>query len=222
MSDFVDIWDPADAAEEVDERAQRRRAWQADRTARQQASRATWAQARAAAEGSLPPMPVSLVHEQTHSFAKKPDGKRGCAVCGLAMKDMSHHGYPASFNAGGSSKNPHTWQNEKKLWTAFFIAALEEAGLPKGLGRVIVKGRLTFPTKRMSRGPDQGNYRHPLEKHLGDALVEGGWLEDDNWLSYSFGDLGWAYEKDVRRLELTLTGFWDAQDPAETVAPALF
>lgn len=152
--------------------------------------------------------PVYLEHRLEHEFVKKEDGKRGCATCGEPKKWMGHHAYPASFNAGGSSRNPHAWQNEKKLWMEFFRRELEALGLPTGLGRVMVEGELCFPTRRMNRGPDQGNYRHPLEKHLGDALVDGGWLADDNWMAYSFGNLGWNYEKGTRWLRLTFFPSW--------------
>jgi hypothetical protein len=215
--DFADIWDDEEASEPT---AAPVRARRPVRTVSP-----LWTAAREA--GPPPELPVSarLSHVQGHTFREKPDGKRGCELCGAAKKAMVHHAYPASFNAGGSSKNPHTWQNEKKLWTAFFIEELERTGLPRGLGRVFVEGALTFPTKRMNRGPDQGNYRHPIEKYLGDALQDGGWLADDNWLAYQMGNLAWRYVKDVRALELTLTGFWDAEDPQETpetAAVALF
>lgn len=161
--------------------------------------------------------PVRVFHRLEHDFEKKPDGKRNCARCGEPKKWIGHHAYPASFNAGGSSRNPHAWQNEKKAWTAYFIELMEAAKLPKGLGRVFVEGTLCFPTKRMAKGPDQGNYRHPIEKFLGDALQEGGWLQDDNWLAYSFGNLGWQYEKDQRWMELVFLPSWEVPDVEEAV-----
>lgn len=157
--------------------------------------------------GSGPLEPVILTHRIDHAFKKKPDGKRGCAECGEGKGKIVHHAYPASFNVGGSSRNPFAWQNEKQMFEAFFIDAIEEAGLPKGLGSVNVEGTLTFPTRRI---PDQGNFRFPLEKHLGDALVRGQWIKDDDWSMYTFGNLSHRYEKGVRELELIFFPSWDS------------
>jgi hypothetical protein len=46
-----------------------------------------------------------------------------------------------------------------------------------------------------------------LEKIVGDALKEGGWLADDRWFPvcmYEFGNLAAVYEKGVSRLRLTV------------------
>ena len=225
--DYEDAEDIDAALEEVEQLSRKERiaAAREDRKRAELAAKARWLDAHEAAiAAGLPdPEPVTIVHQMDHEFEQKPGNKRGCARCGLYKKDMVHHAYPASFNAGGSSRDPRAWQTEKKLWMAFFRAELEKAGLPLGLSRVLVEGRLTFPTKRMNRGPDQGNYRHPIEKHLGDALQTGSWLEDDNWLAYNVGNLGWAYEKDVRKLELTFFGMWLPEELAEAGhAPALF
>jgi hypothetical protein len=48
---------------------------------------------------------------------------------------------------------------------------------------VIVAAHLRFPTKRKR---DEGNFRIILEKAMGDALVNGGWLPDDNPEHYVF------------------------------------
>lgn len=66
---------------------------------------------------------------------------------------------------------------------------------------IYATGQLTFG-RRGNR--DQGNYRFMLEKALGDALQEVGILEDDQWNRYQFGDLTYAYEKDVQRTRLML------------------
>lgn len=46
------------------------------------------------------------------------------------------------------------------------------------LGSVVASAELRFPKRSARR--DEGNYRAPLEKALGDALVNGGWIEDDH------------------------------------------
>ena len=64
---------------------------------------------------------------------------------------------------------------------------------------------MCFPT-RVRR--DQGNYRFILEKALGDALKEGGWLEDDNWALFEFGNLGYVYEKGRSWTEVVIFPSW--------------
>lgn len=54
--------------------------------------------------------------------------------------------------------------------------SLLASDLPRGLEEVTVGAALRFPTRRRR---DEGNFRTPLEKALGDALVEGGYLADD-------------------------------------------
>jgi hypothetical protein len=41
-----------------------------------------------------------------------------------------------------------------------------------------------------------------VEKALGDALVEGGWLEDDDWSRFEFGGLAAVYERGVSRTRI--------------------
>lgn len=105
---------------------------------------------------------------------------------------------PPSLNAFGSG-NRWKFITEKRTWQKLLIGALTEAELPTGLDRVVVEGEVTFPDRRKR---DQGNYRFMIEKALGDALTEGGWLTDDDWTRYSFGGLGAVYEKGVKRTRL--------------------
>jgi hypothetical protein len=53
---------------------------------------------------------------------------------------------------------------------------LRTSPLPKDLTQVVASAELSFPTRRRR---DEGNFRTPLEKALGDALVSGGFLNDD-------------------------------------------
>jgi hypothetical protein len=66
-----------------------------------------------------------------------------------------------------------------------------------------VEGQCTFPDRTRR---DQGNHRFMLEKAMGDALVAGGWLEDDDWSRYEFGGLSAVYEKGVSRTRLMVFG----------------
>lgn len=137
---------------------------------------------------------VDLLHHRDHAFVPKakkdPADKRrppGCAECGAGKIRMVHVGTPQSLNDGGSGWNRHQFQGVKGEWQKMLTEALERSGLPRGLASVYAEGQCGFPKKRASR--DQGNHRFILEKALGDALVEGGWLEDDDWTRYEFGTL---------------------------------
>lgn len=60
---------------------------------------------------------------------------------------------------------------------------------------------LIFPQRRRR---DEGNFRTPLEKALGDALVEGRWIEDDTPDQYRFGALTFSNEKGPSQTIITL------------------
>ncbi len=127
--------------------------------------------------------------------------KLNCANCGKPKAHRDHLGQPPSWNEllmrGG-------YQRTKETWGAVLAEILAEAGLPKGLGYVLVEGEVTFPRPATPKGPDQGNFRGPLEKVLGDVLEEHGWLANDNWQSYEFGGLAYRYEPGVSRTRLMI------------------
>lgn len=62
------------------------------------------------------------------------------------------------------------------------------AGVPRPIpgDRVHATAVLRFPTERRR---DEGNFRAPLEKALGDQLQAGGWLTDDTPEHFTFGAL---------------------------------
>lgn len=94
-------------------------------------------------------------------------------------------GTPPSYNV---TAHAH-WQKvrrHKQQWQRDCEIALMEARVPRGLGSVLVSGRLEFKQRRRR---DEGNFRVILEKALGDALVNGGWIPDDTPEHYSFGAL---------------------------------
>lgn len=132
--------------------------------------------------------PVELLLHRHHPYAKT---KRGCATCGERMYHPCHLGATDSFNAMGSGSQ-WTYQAMKKGWQEALALALDASGLPRGLARVVAEGRMCFPEHRAR---DQGNHRFILEKALGDALqhgfedIAGGWLANDRWDSYEFGNL---------------------------------
>lgn len=143
--------------------------------------------------------PVELLHVRDHAFVKQ--AKRGCGQCGRAKTHIDHMGAPPSLNVGGSGHNHFAYQNTKKAWQALFLQLLEASGLERPLARVTVEGIVCFPIRRVR---DEGNHRFMLEKALGDALVEGGWLANDDWDSYSFGSLQRVHAKGESWTRLTV------------------
>lgn len=157
--------------------------------------------------------------------------RQGCARCGRPKNDPGHLGTPESFNifASGSWE---AYQTAKQRWHKVLVPLLVSSGLPHGLARVVVEGECSFGD---ARPRDQGNHRVVLEKALGDVLEHGdpdrgvgGWLPDDTWDRYEFGNLIRREEPGVNRLRLTLfptlaLSELEAQPLAEPVdAMALF
>jgi hypothetical protein len=151
------------------------------------------------AAATVEPVMVEIVRD--HVFEKR--AKRGCATCLGAKTAMCHYGAPPSMNLLGSG-NQFVYQAHKKAWQEALVERLGAVDLPRPLGRVVAEGEVTFSDRRKR---DQGNHRFFLEKALGDALVEGGWLLDDDWARYEFGNLTAAFEKGVSRTRLVLFPF---------------
>ena len=141
--------------------------------------------------------------------------QQGCEHCGLAKADLAHFGAPPSYNAvgtgRGSSGAAMVGANLKQAWERLLRELLAESGLPKSLGGVYVEGEITFPDRSRR---DQGNYRVILEKALGDALVKGGWLKDDDWTRYEFGQLTQRYQLGESATRLTIFPRDEARQPA--------
>jgi hypothetical protein len=158
-----------------------------------------------ASEGGF--APVQIEHVRDHAFVKRAQAGCGEVIddrpCKRAKTHPLHHGTPPSMNVLGSG-NQFLYQAIRKSWMPLFDRLFDEADLPRGLGRVLVEAEVTFPTRGRR---DQGNFRGPLEKVIGDTLKEGGWLADDQWYPaplYEFGNLTAIYEKDVARVRLTI------------------
>ena len=153
---------------------------------------------------------MEIVHLRDHPFEKR--DKRGCAECGRGKGNLVHVGTPPSHNLHGSASNIWSYQGIKRAWEEKLTELLLATGLPKGLGSVFVEGQMIFPDRRKR---DQGNYRYMIEKALGDTFVQGGWLEDDDWVRYEFGRLRYAYLKGVSGTVLTVHPSWrsTAEDP---------
>lgn len=123
-----------------------------------------------------------------------------CASCGQTKAHQDHMGAPPAFRELGSG-DQRVYQSVKAQWQQLLTQLLEESGLPKGLARVMVEGEATFPDTQRR---DQGNYRTLIEKALGDTLTAGGWLDDDDWSRYEFGNLAYRHEAGVSRTRLML------------------
>lgn len=94
---------------------------------------------------------------------------------------------PPSLNKLGARGAPRQFHRTKRRWQGMLESHLTavssgyggmrpEDRLPRPSERITASAVLSFPTNRRR---DEGNYRSMLEKALGDALTNGGWLTDD-------------------------------------------
>lgn len=102
------------------------------------------------------------------------------------MYRLELHETPPSLNRFGSvgGGTYYVYRRLKKEWHQTLATALMAARVPRGLVKVEASATMRFPTRRRR---DEGNFRWLLEKVLGDTLVEGGWLPDDNAGIFTFG-----------------------------------
>lgn len=96
---------------------------------------------------------------------------------------------PPSLNVIAGRGARFAFTRAKRRWQADLATLLMLRGVPRRLDRVEATATMTFSTRRRR---DEGNFRVLLEKALGDALVEGGWLDDDTPDRYSFGAVTFA------------------------------
>lgn len=121
---------------------------------------------------------------------------------------------PRSVNAtnGSSRWKRHRLKTRAQADLAMLLLA---EGLPRPVpgDRVHAVARIVHPAKRRR---DEGNYRAPLEKALGDALCPprrkrelerpAGWLSDDTPEHFTFGAITFDVDPDrAAYCELTLT-----------------
>jgi hypothetical protein len=90
--------------------------------------------------------------------------------------EIRHSATPPSLNAVGSRGHWREFHQAKREWQTIFEQLLIGSSLPRGCTQVGAGARLTF---KVERRRDEGNFRTLIEKSLGDALVNGGWLPDD-------------------------------------------
>jgi hypothetical protein len=96
---------------------------------------------------------------------------------------------PPSLNVIAGRGSRFAFAKAKRRWQTDLGLLLMAEALPRGLDRVEASAVLSFPTRRRR---DEGNFRALLEKALGDALVEGGWLPDDTPDRFRFGAVTFA------------------------------
>lgn len=130
---------------------------------------------------------------------------RGCDRCGRNKGDVAHFGAPPSYNAFGSGRGTGganmVGASLLNTWKDILRKLIKAAGMPKDLSVIYAEGEIVFPT----RGDrDQGNFRVIIEKALGDVLESEGYLPNDSWEHYEFGNLTMRIEPGVSATRLTL------------------
>lgn len=95
---------------------------------------------------------------------------------------------PPSLNRSGRA-HPKAQHRIKTALQRDLEVLLLEAKVPRPVTSVFATAVMRFPTVRRR---DEGNHRWLLEKALGDALVNGGWLSDDTPLYYRFGRVAFS------------------------------
>lgn len=99
---------------------------------------------------------------------------------------MFYDEVPPSSNTNSGVGGRGHWQGVAKTklkWEGIFQYMLMAAKVPRPLPSVTVFAELQFRDKRRR---DSDNYYFAISKPLGDALVKGGWLVDDNPDYYAF------------------------------------
>lgn len=105
---------------------------------------------------------------------------------------------PPSLNTVATS-HWRKYERIKKTWQRYCEFALMSEAIPRRLKKVKATAILTFPQDRRR---DEGNFRFFVEKTLGDALTNGGWLADDTADQFSFGAV--EFEKGRKRTTIRL------------------
>lgn len=164
----------------------------------------------------------------------------------IVTVEVSFDRYLPSLNVY-IGKHRHAYNTAKKYWSAVLKTALygpvgdveflkpgtktvmqklyvERRGRLEGVfERIEVRGHVIYPGRNVGCY-DQGNARAMIEKVLGDVLEEQGHFKrDDNWESFSFGELERSFERGVSMTRLFITGRRPLiSEPAITVeTPAL-
>jgi len=130
---------------------------------------------------------------------------RGAKARGSATVALGY--LPTSYNRTAHAHWRTVHRAKQQLQRDLELVMLGAPGLPRPIpgGRVEVTATLIVPDRRRR---DEDNFRGPLSKSLGDALVNGGWLPDDTPEHYRFGEAVFEVVPGVRATRLHLT--WGA------------
>lgn len=134
-----------------------------------------------------------LVGLEPRGFAELEDGRR--------LYTTTLPSTPRSINALGTRGSWKARHYAKKGLQSELETYLMVSGLPRNLTSVVASAALRFPTRRRR---DEGNFREPLEKALGDALVNGGWLTDDTPEHFRFERLEFVDEPGAAYTRISL------------------
>jgi hypothetical protein len=116
------------------------------------------------------------------------------------LKVDAHH-CPPSLNTNAIRSHWRGYHRHKKQWQAELEQLLMVAQLPRHLQRVEATAILRFPDRRRR---DSGNFSALLDKALGDALVNGGWLVDDTPDQYRWTNVAFDNDRGERRTRIVL------------------
>lgn len=100
---------------------------------------------------------------------------------------------PPSANHGVASRG-HRGKTAgiKSRWEGIFLMMLMAHGVPRRLKYAEASAYLKFKDKRTR---DADNFHFAISKPLGDAMVKGGWLEDDDPSRFRFLNVGISTER---------------------------
>jgi hypothetical protein len=108
---------------------------------------------------------------------------------------------PPSLNTQATS-HWRRYHGSKRKWQGVFEGLLLGSKMPRPARNVYAEAILTFPTNRRR---DEGNFRYMIEKALGDALVNGGWIADDTPEHYRMGRVVFQHVPNARETLVLLT-----------------
>lgn len=108
---------------------------------------------------------------------------------------------PESFNVTNGAHWAKARKSKQNL-QADMELMLMGLRMPRPLpGPLVAFAKLIVPVDRRR---DEGNYRTPLEKSLGDALVNGGWLRDDTPDLFRFTTVEFELRAGVSETQITV------------------
>lgn len=108
---------------------------------------------------------------------------------------------PDSYNVTKGAHWAKAGRSKQKL-QADMESMLMGLRMPRPLpGPCFAFATLIVPVKR---DRDEGNFRTPLEKSLGDALQNGGWLPNDTPDFFRFGSVNFELKQGVSETRITV------------------